>query len=53
MKKEPDLTGTGYYWKWKTEYAFAQSVLSNDMSYYLYQIKGKLILCKYGDTQKL
>lgn len=32
---------------------FVQSVLSNDMSYYLYQIKWELILCEYEDKQKL
>ena len=35
------------------EYTFALCVLSNDMSYYLYQIKRKLILLEYGDKPKL
>ena len=44
MKRKPDGTGTGYYWKRDTEYAFVQSVLSNDMSYYFYQVKGNLCI---------
>ena len=36
-----------------TRVYFALCVLSNDMSYYLYQIKRKLILLEYGDKPKL